>query len=194
MPCKPPRARHAAAITTLAVAAGVLSFGSAGTAAAAADPPIPNLISATAHVVEVIDGDTLVVRYPYTDEVFVVSIVGIDAPEGEECWAAQSAQFAADTLMGRNIGLSPEESLANTEPTGTVLRHVVLDNDMDGDYALKAVRQGAARAHPAEQMRLGRQLVAAEADAHNAHRGLWTCDGSVPVAAPQSDPGPRPAP
>ncbi|MFC9556997.1 thermonuclease family protein [Rhodococcus sp. NPDC056960] len=193
MPFTPTRARHAAT-KSFAVAAGILVCVCAVAAPVAAAPSTPNLIPPRAHVLEVIDGDTLLVRYSGAREKFVVDIVGIDAPEGEECWAAQSAQFAADTLTGRNIGLAPEKSLPDAEPTGAVLRHVLLDNDMDGDYALTAARQGAARAHTADEMGLGRQLVAAEEDARNGHRGLWTCDGSAPVAAPRSDPGPRPAP
>ncbi|WP_237726953.1 thermonuclease family protein [Rhodococcus jostii] len=133
-------------------------------------------------------------RYLDKSEIFAVSVVGIDAPEGEQCWAAQSTQFARDHLLGRRVMLSAEATLPNTDPTGALVRRVVLDNDMDGDYAIKAAREGAARAHATDHVRLASQLLSAEAGARDTHRGLWTCDGSIPVAAPSPDPGPRPAP
>jgi micrococcal nuclease len=161
---------------------------------AAAGPVEPPAAAAAAHVVDVVDGDTLLARYLDKDEIFVVRVAGIDAPEGEECWAAQSTLFARDNLAGRQVMLWTESTLPNADPTGEFIRRIALDNDMDGDYALKAVRQGAARAHATEQVRLASQLLSAQTDARDTHRGVWTCDGSVPVAVPRPDPGHRPAP
>ncbi|MFC9839902.1 thermonuclease family protein [Rhodococcus sp. NPDC127530] len=182
------------ALESSAVSLCALSIACAVVWPAAADPVAVDVAAAAAQVVDVADGDTLVARYLDKSEVFAVSVVGIDAPEGEECWAAQSTQFARDNLVGRQVMLSAEATLPNTDPTGALVRRVALDNDMDGDYAIKAAREGAARAHATDQVRLASQLLSAEAGARDTHRGLWTCDGSIPVAAPSPDPGPRPAP
>ncbi|WP_009478732.1 thermonuclease family protein [Rhodococcus sp. JVH1] len=182
------------ALESSAVSLCALSIACAVVWPAAADPVTLDVAAAAAQIVDVADGDTLVARYLDKSEIFAVSVVGIDAPEGEECWAAQSTQFARDHLVGRQVVLSAEATLPNTDPTGALVRRVALGNDMDGDYAIKAAREGAARAHPTDQVRLASQLLSAEAGARDTHRGLWTCDGSIPVAAPSPDPGPRPAP
>jgi endonuclease YncB( thermonuclease family) len=196
---------HSRSTTTPARAARSVLVGAATLAAlgAAASPAVagpanPYTIEGVTQVVEVVDGDTLVTRHPTSGETLTVSVLGIDAPEGQECWAAQSTQFAKDHLLGRAIQLNPEPAQPDTDSAGQVNRYVALDNDMDGDYAIKAAREGAARAYIVDYLRTSDRLIEAEAAARAADRGLWTCDGGTPAPspapAPQSRPAPAPAP
>ncbi|WP_407107885.1 thermonuclease family protein [Rhodococcus aetherivorans] len=95
----------------------------------------------------------------------------------------------------------PEPGQPDATEAGHLLRYVALDNDMDGDYAVKAVRNGAGRAYTVGPMRTTDRLVAAEEEARANHAGLWTCGGtpaptpaqtapSAPAPAPQSTPAP----
>ena len=189
----PPRAARA-----VLVGAAALAALGAATSPAVAGPANPYTIEGVTQVVEVVDGDTVVTRHPTSGETLTVSVLGIDAPEGQDCWAAQSTQFAKDHLLGRAIQLNSEPTQPDTDSAGQVNRYVALDNDMDGDYAIKAAREGAARAYTVDYLRTSDRLIEAEAAARAADRGLWTCDGGTPAPspapAPQSRPAPAPAP
>ncbi|MFD9667656.1 thermonuclease family protein [Rhodococcus sp. NPDC059968] len=148
----------------------------------------------SAQVVEVVDGEAIVTRHPTSGETLTVSVLGIDAPEGQDCWADQSTQFAKDHLLGRAIQLNPESTQPDTDSAGQVHRYVALDNDMDGDYAIKAAREGAARAYTVDYLRTSDRLIEAESASRAADRGLWTCDGGTPAPSPAPAPQSRPAP
>ena len=182
--------------TVRAVLVGAATLAALGgaTSPAAAGPANPYTIEGVTRVVEVIDGDTIVTRHPTSGASLTVSVLGIDAPEGQDCWATQSAQFAKDHLLGRAIQLSAEPTQLDTDTAGHANRYVALDNDMDGDYAIKAAREGAARAYTVDHLRTSDRLIEAEAAARTADRGLWTCDGGTPAPSPAPAPQSRPAP
>jgi len=185
---------HPKAARAVLVGAATLAALGAPASPAVAGPANPYTIERVTQVVEVIDGDTIITRHPTSGETLTVSVLGIDAPEGQDCWAAQSTQFAKDHLLGRAIQLNPEPAQPDTDSTGQVNRYVALDNDMDGDYAIKAAREGAARAYTADYLRTADRLIEAETAARAADRGLWTCDGGTPAPSPAPAPQSRPAP
>jgi len=178
-----------ATVATLA-AAGVLC---AVAAPASAGPAEPYKLPGVTQVVEVIDGDTIVTRHPHTGETLTVSILGLDAPEGAECWSVESADFARIALVGIPVQLSAEPGQPNADAAGHLLRYVALDNDLDGDYAVKAVRNGAGRAYTVGPMHTTERLVAAEGEARGNVAGLWSCAEVAPAPAGPSATAPEQA-
>lgn len=94
------------------------------------------------------------------------------------CWSEASSMFARNTLLARSVrftGITPGEV------------NLVLEDGTD--YAVLAVQQGALRPEGVD----GGPLIAAEAEASAAKRGLWgpPCDGSAtskPAPAPTTKP------
>lgn len=176
-------------IRTVATVAAFTMVGTlcAVAAPAAAGPAEPYKIPGVTQVVEVVDGDTLITRHPDTGETLTISVLGLDAPEGAECWAAQSADFARSTILGIPVQLSPDPGQPNVDEAGHLLRYVALDNDMDGDYAVKAVRNGAGLAYTVGPTHTTERLHAAEGVARANAAGLWSC-GTAPAPAPAPAP------
>jgi micrococcal nuclease len=125
-------------------------------------------------VLEAVDGDTLVVELPdgSTD---TVRILGVDTPEthhptkGVECFGPEAAAYTAARLTGRFVRL-----VGDVEPRDIYdrrLAYVIVDGHRFDDELL---RKGYARLLVIEPNRAhARDLLAAELDARNAHRGLW---------------------
>jgi endonuclease YncB( thermonuclease family) len=65
----------------------------------------PNRFSAT--VVGITDGDTIVVA-DSTGRQEVVRLAGIDASEHDQCFGAQSTQYLASLVSGKNVALECE--------------------------------------------------------------------------------------
>jgi len=93
----------------------------------------------TARVIEVIDGDTIIIEGGYR-----VRYIGIDAPEihpeveafGIEAWEANRA-----LVEGKEVRL--ERDVSQTDKYGRLLRYVWVDNLL---VEAELVRQGLARA------------------------------------------------
>jgi micrococcal nuclease len=164
---------RAVVVVTLAAAsvlgASVLGWWLGGLARAA-EPEV--------RVVEVIDGDTIVVAFAggATD---TVRLLGIDTPEthhptkGVECFGPEASAFATRRLLGRVVRL--ESDVERRDVYDRRLAYVYLRGKRFNDVL---VRRGYARflvippngAH-------GRALLAAELEARHARRGLWgACD------------------
>lgn len=129
-------------------------------------------------VVEVIDGDTIVVQFGdgRTD---TVRLLGIDTPEthhptkGVECFGPEAAAFTARRLTGRIVLL--EGDVEARDLYGRRLAHVVVDGERFNDVLLD---KGYARLLViAPNVAHAREGLAAELDARRAGRGLWSeCD------------------
>ncbi|MFB6086819.1 MAG: thermonuclease family protein [Halodesulfurarchaeum sp.] len=149
-------------------------------------PPARN-----ATVVDVVDGDTLDVRFPdgSTD---TVRLLGIDTPEvyaetdpaefegvpdtevGEACLrdaGERATAVVTDRLADREIRLEFDPLADRRGEYDRLLAYVVL-NDTNLNYWL--VKRGHARVYDTEFASAGR-FYAAESTARAEHRGLWTC-------------------
>jgi len=127
-----------------------------------------------ARVVEVIDGDTMVVAFANgaTD---TVRFLGVDTPEtvhptkGVQCFGPEASAFTKHALTGRVVRL--ESDVEQRDIYGRRLAYVWADGHRFNDVLL---RRGYARflvippngAH-------AREMLAAELDARHHHRGLW---------------------
>src|SRR4030042_4822810 len=76
--------------------------------------------SDTVTVVEVIDGDTIVVEGGYH-----VRYIGIDSPEIDEFFYIEAKQMKAELLDGKKVRL--EKDITDSDKYGRLLRYVYVD-------------------------------------------------------------------
>lgn len=127
-------------------------------------------------VVDVADGDTLdVARGP---DVLTVRLIGINAPESDDCWAAEATTALVDAVGHGPVWLAIDRS--DVDRYGRALRYV-LDRDGD-DVGAQLVEQGAAiaRSYPPDTANGDRYALLQEA-ARRHGRGLWAPDACEPV-------------
>jgi micrococcal nuclease len=213
-----PRAVTIALVTVLLAGLGVLGFAvlrpAVGDSAATGAPASPVVSTSPARssggrtqeltaypVVKVVDGDTLHVLVDGRDE--TVRIIGINAPETDECWGAEATQAAARLLEGASVALIADPTQADRDRYGRLLRSVVLPDGTD--VGLRLISDGDADEYTYDNAYANQQAYReADAAAAAAGRGLWnatTCAGtaaspaapvlsSVPAstAAPQTGP------
>lgn len=128
----------------------------------------------TVRVIEVVDGDTIVVAFPdgATD---TVRLLGVDTPEtkhptkGVECFGPEASAFTKRRLTGRVVRL--ESDVERRDVYGRRLAYVYLRGHR---YEDELLRRGYARflVIPPNDAH-GRALLAAEMDARRHRRGLW---------------------
>jgi len=125
-------------------------------------------------VLEVLDGDTIVVAFP-DGRADTVRILGVDTPEthhptkGVECFGPEAAEYTASRLTGRVVRLE-----GDVEPRDIYdrrLAYVVVDGHQ---YGRELLRLGLARFLVLDPNRAhARELLTAELAARRASRGLW---------------------
>jgi micrococcal nuclease len=120
--------------------------------------------SGTVTVVEVIDGDTIVIEGGYH-----VRYIGIDSPEIDEYYYLEAKQMNAELLDGKKVRL--ESDITDKDKYGRLLRYAYV-----GDVFINAemVRQGCAwaMAYPPDIKYLV-YLEAMEKEARQLKRGFW---------------------
>lgn len=164
------------ATTTAGVGVAVLSSPSA----------VADTVTATAVVLNVVDGDTIDIR----DDVrgrLRVRLLGIDTPETKKpgytvgCWGPEATEFARTTMVGQRVALVPDSTQERTDHYGRTLAYLVRADDWD--YSVEAARAGAARSYVYGGVPVSRYaaIAAAEREAKEAKRGLWgpPCNGDT---------------
>ncbi len=134
----------------------------------------------TVSVTRVIDAATIEVTLNNTPT--LVRYLGVDAPSGNACFAAQAAAANKALVSGKLVRL--EKDTTEVDAQGRLLRYVyVLDGRMASEELLRA---GVARATGAEpDTKHFGDLAALEAQAIAAKRGGWArCGWSAQIAAP----------
>ena len=122
---------------------------------------------ATARVIEVIDGDTIVIEGGYR-----VRYIGIDAPEVHpdlEAFGMEAWQANCQLVESKTVRL--EKDTSETDRYDRLLRYVWVDNTM---VNAEMVRQGMARAraYPPDT-RYQNYLEQLEGEARETKRGMW---------------------
>lgn len=151
-------------------------------------------------VVDVVDGDTLHVRYRNGTR-DTVRLLGVDTPEtrgentpdefegvpetaaGRRClgqWGERASAFATDELADERVrlGFDPEEGRRGYY--GRLLAYVWIDGTQ---FNYRLIRQGYARMYDSSFVERSR-YAPAEQRARQDRRGLWAC------SAPTTDGGP----
>ncbi len=145
------------------------STSTSGTAPAPDRPPGVGPGDA-ARVVQVVDGDTIVVTVGAAEE--RLRLIGINAPERGECLADEAAQRLRELVDGREVVLVPDRT--DRDRFGRLLRHVEVDGS-DVGAALVAEGLALARRYPPDVARAD-AYDSAQRSAQDAGIGLWASD------------------
>lgn len=154
-------------------------------------PPTPVAPSAgeLVRVSSVVDGDTLHVLVDGSEA--RVRVIGIDAPEQDECWGAEATDAASSLLAGSSVQLIADPSQDDRDRYGRLLRYVVLPDGTDLGHAL--VEDGHVFEYTYNSPYRNQQTYrSAEGTAAANRTGLWsqaTCDGRTQPAAEPAQPG-----
>jgi endonuclease YncB( thermonuclease family) len=129
-------------------------------------------------VTRVMDGDTLVLRFPDAPQrprvEYRANLLGVDAPgRGEaECAAAYVADIAHRLLQGRRVWVEWDSRDRRTGD-GRLLVYIHHLDERDADLNATYIEQGwgwVPRAYPADRKA---QYLKLEQQARAAQRGLW---------------------
>jgi micrococcal nuclease len=129
----------------------------------------------TARVVDVLDGDTIVVTLAGGGR-DTIRLLGVDTPETHhptkpvECYGPEAAAYTTRRLLGEVVAL--EGDVETRDIYGRRLAYVVLDGERFNDELL---RRGYARLLVIAPNRgHAHDLLAAELAARDDQRGLWS--------------------
>ena len=135
-----------------------------GTLASPANDKIPPASSTTVKITKVIDGDTVVL-----DSGETVRLIGIDAPEKNDCFATESGDELIKLIDDRQVKL--EKDVSGVDRYSRLLRYVWIDQLMVNQ---ELVRQGFAKASDYPPDSKYKDLFdQAENEARESNRGLW---------------------
>lgn len=131
-------------------------------------------------IVEVVDGDTIVVQLADGRE--RVRLIGVNAPERGECLADDAAQLLQDLVADGTVELVADRS--DRDGYGRLLRYVEVD---DVDVGAELVRAGVAlaRRYPPDTARSD-GYDALQREAEDVGAGMWTV-GACGTPATGSD-------
>jgi len=128
-----------------------------------------------AHVIQVRDGDTIVVELAGRKE--NVRLLGVDTPEmnyktGEpDPGALPATLFTRETVDGKSVALTDDPLNEDRDHYGRLLRYVHL---ADGTVLnVNLIRNGYGFAYLEFPLTERERMVTAEIEARNAGRGLW---------------------
>ena len=117
-----------------------------------------------AKVIKVIDGDTVVLESGET-----LRLIGVDAPEKNDCFATESGDELIKLVDGRGVKL--EKDVSEVDRYSRLLRYVWIDQLMVNQ---ELVRLGFAKAFPyPPDVKYQDLFSQAEQEAHDNNRGLW---------------------
>ena len=131
-----------------------------------------------AQLVKVIDGETIAVTV--NGAPFTMKYIGLNAPNGKECYSAQATRANASLVTGQRLVL--EKDGVDTDASGNLLRYVYL---IDGRMVNEElVNSGAARAEIRKPNVKNQSLIGTyELAAQAAKRGGWKACGWKPVVS-----------
>ena len=184
------RRRDAALVSLclLAVSAGCLGVGV--DTAAPSPTPTPGA-EVTVRVTDVVDGDTVDVRFP-DGRADTVRLLGVDTPEvhaendpaefegvpdteaGRTCLRRQgerASAFAVDRLADRRVTLRFDAAAGRRGGYDRLLAYVVVDGD---SFNAALLERGHARLYDSS-FRERDRYAALEREAREARRAVWTC-------------------
>ncbi len=148
-----------------------------------ATPAVPD--TPEFRVVRIVDGDTFIVGAEAT----TVRLIGVNAPEHDECYGPEATAGLADLIGGSTVRLTTD--VEQTDRYGRLLAYVYVD----GVFVNEAlVEQGDAIARPyPPNVALQPVLETAMEQARREHRGLWdvcasAAAGSVEIVEIEADP------
>ena len=144
-----------------------------------------------AELVRVVDGDTIEVRFE-DGAVESVRLILVDTPESvspstpDECFGAEATAFTTAVLTDYEGDLYLERDVSDRDRFGRLLRYVRVGGAHVGETL---VREGYARAvaYPPDTTYQA-ALDAAQREAQDAGRGLWSACQAPPTPSPSAAP------
>lgn len=126
-------------------------------------------------VLEVLDGDTIVVDLDGTEE--TVRLLGVDTPETRDprrpvqCFGKQASDYTKQMLLGKAVKLVIDPSDDNRDSFGRLLRYIYIeDGTMINERLVYDGYAFAYEKYPTARTTMLKQM---EADAKKNNRGLW---------------------
>ena len=113
----------------------------------------------------VVDGDT--VQMTIDEESMEVTLAGVRAPQGDECYAEAAGLALAQLTAGRSVALWG----TGTDEDGTPLRYLMIDDDDRLFVNLELVDLGAAAALHGHDF--AGDFLRVNASAYASGRGMW---------------------
>jgi len=144
------------------------------------------IVTPNAHVVRVVDGDTIVAAFLDHAETSTIRFLGMNTPETVdprrpvECFGKEASKFVKQLLTDKDIRLVADPEADDQDNYGRLLRNIVLLDGTDVNALL--VREGYAYAYVSFPQNKKRKtdLKRLEQEAKSLGRGLWsstTCAG-----------------
>jgi micrococcal nuclease len=129
-------------------------------------------------VVEIIDGDSLMVQIDEEDSTVEVRLIGVDAASGG-CASSQSTAFATNRLDDERVRLQIDRK--RDESDSRLFAYVYVNGSM---FNLESIREGYSKVRTYGEFGVDQQYEArflrAEQQAEDSDSGLWD-DGAFPV-------------
>ena len=147
----------------------------AGSVAAATKAPVPMPTVRTYKVTKVVDGDTIVVSGGAR-----VRLIGIDAPEANQCGATTATRLLSSYVLGKSVTLTAGAQ-TDKDRYGRLLRYV---NVGSFDPGLKLIQVGRAIARYDSRDGYGahpREAVYVRADAASPNANICSTPKPAPV-------------
>lgn len=180
-----PRLKPLALIATIVVIGGwlyVRASGDNGLRLGAFSEPTAVARAGECEVLQVIDGDTLLIRQSARsddkhDFVGKVRLLGINTPEtvkrdtAPQPWGQEATKFLRDKTAGGNVRLELDKR--RIDRYGRCLAYIYVGNLHLNEELVAA---GLARVHtyPGDSMTINRQLLKAQDAARNRELGIWS--------------------
>jgi len=124
-------------------------------------------VADSATVLQVIDGDTIVIEGGHH-----IRYIGIDTPEKGQAYYEEAGLYNQELVAGRTLRL--ETDVTNKDKFGRFLRYIYVG---DLFVNLELVKQGYAEVYPKQLFPDNKHydlLKAAETEAREAERGIWS--------------------
>lgn len=121
-------------------------------------------------VVKVVDGDTVHVKPPSSEDVQTVRLIGVDAPETDAYWGERATAYLAARAAGKEVVLRLEP-LETRDRYGRLLAYLYASESENLNQSL--VRDGQAYADRRFDHTYRAQFEQTEAEARKRRRGLW---------------------
>lgn len=117
-----------------------------------------------------------VVVLDYGSGRYNIRLIGIDAPRGAAV-SNQAKQFVANLVLGKNARMRFD----HRAPNGDMVSRLFTDDPVLGikDVGIELVKAGLARRQSNYDYKYG-ELAAAENEAREAKRGLWSGSSNTP--------------
>lgn len=149
--------------------------------------PIPNPLTTMtpAQVVSVADGDTI--KVSLNDKTESIRIIGIDTPETVDprspiqCFGREASNKMKELVSGKTVYLEGDPSQDDRDKYKRLLRFVFLSDGTD--VGLSMIKDGFAHEYTYDKLyKYQTEYVAAQREARDNHRGLWSDVCQITVA------------